>query len=63
LKAYLGIGVTLVALVGMGVLGIFSYEYFRLFVKLRRIQRFKKSNSVDAVIKLRNEVLAMIKSL
>ncbi len=63
LKAYFGIGVALVLLIGIGVLGLFSYEYFRLFVKLKRINRIKKSDKLQSIIRLRDEVLGMLESL
>ena len=63
LKAYFGIGVALVALVGIGVLGLFSYEYFRLFVKLKRINRIKKSDKLQSILSLREEVLSMIDTI
>ena len=63
LKAYFGIGVALVLLIGIGVLGLFSYEYFRLFVKLKKINRIKKSDKLESILKLRNEVLGMLSTL
>jgi 1-acyl-sn-glycerol-3-phosphate acyltransferase len=63
LKAYFGIGVALILLIGIGVLGIFSYEYFRLFVKLKRINRIKKSKNQKEVLDLRKDILSMLNSL
>ena len=63
LKAYFGIGVALILLIGIGVLGIFSYEYFRLFVKLKRINRIRKYAKQKEVLDLRKEVLSMLNTL
>lgn len=63
LKAYFGIGVALILLIGIGVLGLFSYEYFRLFVKLKRINRINNSYKLNDVLNLRKEVLSMLEAL
>lgn len=63
LKAYFGVVVALILLVGIGVLGLFSFEYFRLFVKLKRINRYKKSDSINEISGLRNELINKLESM
>ena len=63
LNSYFGIVTAVILLIGIGVLGIFSFEYFKLFVKLKRINRFKNSSKKKETIKMRDEIISMIETL
>lgn len=63
LQNYFSVFESFVAIVGSGVLGLFSYEYWRLYLKLKHISRAKKSNGLDSAITLRQEIIDILSKL
>jgi hypothetical protein len=64
LNNFLNISLSLVFLICTGFLGILSYEYWRLFIKLKKILRVSSSNSVNKeILSNRSDISKIINSI
>ena len=62
LNYYISTIEAIIFLIGSGVIGIFSYEYWRIYLKLKKIYRLNNSTNKDDIIRNREEVINLIVS-